>query len=227
MGVWGLLSEHERHSDAQRVVREPRWSLLAHDLAVVDFRLALEQAIRRIPSLRLERWIVESEFRSNMDIVAYVTRDKQGNPKPQKRGVCPDGYFEIVDEERRKRRKPHQARFLLEVDMATHDNPRFGREKVTPGVAYISSSAYRTRFGKNNGRWLVVTSGEKRRMSNLMRQTGQAGGTGARAFLFTTFAHLESGNVLTGRVWWQVGREEPAALISARASVVQVDGVAR
>jgi hypothetical protein len=103
-------------------------------------------------------------------------------------------------------------RLLLELDNSTHANERFGREKVAPGLAYIKSGEYKARFGANSGRWLVVTTGE-RRMTNLMRQTHQVAGRGAKVFLFTTFDQLENGNILTDPVWYQVGSEKPMSLL--------------
>ena len=58
-----------------RWVREPRWSLLGHDVAVVDFRIMVEKAIMEIPYLTLETWIPESEFHSNTDVVSYEVVD--------------------------------------------------------------------------------------------------------------------------------------------------------
>ncbi len=56
----------------------------------------------------------------------------------------------------------HHIRYLLEIDRSTEDNPRFFREKILPGLAYIKTKAYEERFGHRSGRWLVVTTGEKR-----------------------------------------------------------------
>ena len=42
--------------------------------------------------------------------------------------------------------------------MRTEDNPRFGEEKVLPGIAYVRSEVYAQRFGDKSGRWLVVTT---------------------------------------------------------------------
>ena len=83
---------------------------------------------------------------------------------------------------------------------------------MAPGLAYIRSREYKARFGDNSGRWLVVTTGE-RRMRNLMRQTRRVAGDGAGIFLFTTFDQVESGNILIDRVWRQVGREETVSLM--------------
>ena len=196
-----------------RWMREPRWIQLAHDLAVVDFRMAVEQAIGELPSCSLETWIHEGDFRSDGDTVTYKIKDRDGTVKQVKKRVYPDGYFVIVDEQRLAQGLLARARFLLELDNATHTNERFGREKIAPGLAYIKSGEYKARFGANSGRWLVATTGE-RRMRNLMRQAQQVAGVGAAIFLFATFDQLNVGNILTEPVWWQVGREEPTPLFA-------------
>jgi len=196
-----------------RWVREPRWLQLAHDLAVVDFRLAVEKAVSELPTLSLEEWRHESEFRSVGETIEYKIRGEDGMVKQVKKRVYPDSYFVVVDKQRLAQGLLARARFLLELDNATHPNTRFGREKVAPGLAYIKSPEYKARFGDNSGRWLVVTTG-RIRVRNLMRQTQQADRTGARIFLFTTFDQLKTGNILTEPVWWQAGREGPIALLA-------------
>ena len=98
--------------------------------------------------------------------------------------------------------------------MGTHDNPSFGKEKAVPGVAYIKSEAYRTRFGYNNGRWLVVINGGTRRMHNLMQQTEERVGEDAKMFYFTTFEQLFGVNVLASPIWWQSKQTSPRILLS-------------
>ena len=107
-----------------------------------------------------------------MDKVDFQFINREGISQKRCKGVCPDGYFVIVDEERKAQGKPCRARFLLELDMATHDNPSFGIEKAAAGAAYIHHPSYKVRFGSNSGRWLVVTTGDVR-MKNLMHQTSR------------------------------------------------------
>jgi hypothetical protein len=192
--------------------REPRWIQLAHDLAVVDFKLAVERSVLQLPSYKIDQWLSESVFRSNTDVVSFQSQGKDGKVRTAKKGVCPDAYFEIVDESRKASGEPHRARFLLELDRATHDNPSFGREKVLPGVAYIKSSEYKTRFGYNSGRWLVVTLGQ-RRMENLMLQTQEKAKQDAPLFFFTTLDHLATENVFTSPIWLQPNSNKPISLI--------------
>jgi hypothetical protein len=199
-----------------RWLREPRWSQLQHDLMVVDFRLATENAISELPSLSLNEWITEGEFLSHTDIVEYTINDYDGKLKRMRKSVRPDGYFEVVDEFRYIQGTPARARFLLELDHATYDNARFGREKALPGIAYIRSPAYKDRFGYNSGRWLVVTTGRVR-MKNLIRQTHQVLGKAAKVFFFTTFDLIETNNILIDHIWWQVDGVDPISLFSTSA----------
>ena len=209
--------EKELHDKGLHWMREPRWIQLEHDIAVTDFRLGVEQAVAEIRSLTLENWITDGTFRSSMDVIEYAVKGKDGTLKTEKKGICPDGYFEISDERRRINGTPARARFLVEIDMSTHDNPSFGREKAIPGVAYIKSAAYKNRFGYNSGRWLIVTTG-KVRMKNLMQQTIQSVGSGSKAFLFTTFRAMAGRNVLTEAVWTQPGSDRPLALFAVDLS---------
>jgi hypothetical protein len=206
-----LFSELRQHGI--RWLREPRWSQLAHDLAVVDVRLAVEKAARETASLVLEEWIPEGAFLSKMDEVVYNTQNRNRTVKQVKRGVRPDGYCVIVDRKRQSQGLPARARLLLELDMATHDTESFLREKVSAGVAYIRSEAYKTRFGHNSGRWLVVTTGAAR-LKHLMQQTERAARESASIFFFTTLDRIQTANVLTSPIWWQVEQDKPAALFA-------------
>ena len=206
--------ERELHAKGIHWNREPRWIQLGHDIAVTDFRLAVERAIAESHSLSLTAWITDGAFRTNMDVIEFEAEDRDGKTRSEKKGICPDGYFEIVDEKRRINGSPARARFLLELDRSTHDNPSFGREKIIPGAAYIKSAAFKRRFGYNSGRWLIVTTGSTR-MKNLMQQTLQLAGSFSKTFLFTTFDQLTNKNILTEPIWRQPGSNQPLALFAA------------
>jgi len=194
-------------------MREPRWIQLQHDLAVVDFRLLLEKSLQECEALKLSDWLNEGAFRSQMDVVEYKVEGQGGVIKKMRKGVLPDAYFVLDDERRRLNGQPYRARFLLELDMATHDNPSFGSEKFLPGAAYISSPEYKKRFGNNSGRWLILTTAGQRRMENLMHQCEEKVGGRAALFYFTTFELLERSNLLISDIWYQVGSARPMPLI--------------
>lgn len=123
----------------------------------------------------------ESEFWAYPDKVAYTYNDNQ-----MKRNIRPDGFFILNTGE-------HRIRYLLEIDRSTEDNPRFLREKVLPGLAYIRSKAYEERFGHRSGRWLVVTTGE-RRLRNMLQQARRGDAKGL--FYFTTYEKININTIL-------------------------------
>ena len=196
-------------------LREPRWSLLEHDLAIIDFKMAIDNAVKNTPSLTLAKWVPEKEFRSYGDTVLIESRTIKGQEIAYKKKVFPDGYLEVVDESLQAMGKPSKIRFLLEFDMSTHDTERFGREKVLPGIEYIKNEKYRSRFGANNGYWLIIAKGGSRRIQNLMVQVEKNAGSDANLFFFMSLEELPTSNPLTSPVWQQVGRSEPRPLLVA------------
>ena len=166
--------------------KEPRWFQVEHDLAVNDFRLDIEAACRATPDVTLETWIPESEFWSHPDQITYKASDYQ-----VKRKIRPDGFFMLTT-------GGHRLRYLLEIDRSTEDNPRFLREKVLPGLAYLMSEAYAERFGHRSGRWLIVTTGE-RRLNNMLQQARRGDTKGL--FYFTTYNKLNVGTILSAPIW--------------------------
>ncbi len=193
-------------------MREPRWIQLEHDLNVVDFRLLLEKSLRGRPHLSLSEWLHEGVFRSQMDIMEYEVESQNGAPRKVRKGVCPDAFFVIDDGRRKQTGQPYRARFLLELDNATHDNPSFGLEKALPGAAYIRSSAYKERFGHNSGRWLIVTTAGPRRLENLVAQTEEKVGQRSELFFFTTFDQLKACDLVGDEIWLQGGSRKHSSL---------------
>lgn len=192
--------------------RVPKWLSLSHDLAVVDIRLAIEGAVASLPEFSLEQWIGEYDFRSSpVDEVTYMLPHNKGPLTEEKRGVIPDGFFEVhqsVDGHDTKR-----GRFLLEFDNTTHAVvSKVVNEKFFPYAAYITSPAYKARTGVNLGIWLFVCSGGER-MKNLLEACGRLDKTQSRYFLFATLDEcLTSDNLFTEPIWWRPRRSEPWTL---------------
>lgn len=201
--VAGLYGETPKSFDYRDDIR---WSLVAHDLRVNDVQVAVTQACEQLPELELKRWEWESAFRSHPDTVSY--QDDKGRKK--RRRVIPDSFFLITRSKPDAAEESSEYAFLLELDMATEHNPRIGRSKILPGMAYIGSEAYRERFGLQYGRWLFVTTGE-RRMENMRTQARRLGAKGQ--FYFTTFDGLTPDTILKKPVWWMPDRDEPISLI--------------
>ncbi len=183
-----------------------RWSLLLHDLAVNDFRLNVTEAVSNDPQLTLQVWVPEGEFLSNPDSVEFDNR----LGKRRKRQVRPDSFFAIQRSASTSNEKPRDFAYLLELDRATEDNPRFVRDKVKPGLAYLKSRVFHQRFGYRFARWLVVTT-TLQRLENMVRHASLAGGEGL--FYFTTLDQTMSEDVLTKPIWHVAGRSDPVTLI--------------
>ena len=193
-------------------LREPRWSQLRHDLFVTDIRFWVRESLKGITYLSFEEWINESAFRIQTDYIDYRVRSRDGEITTRRKGVIPDGFFSLVDERRKAKSEPFRARFLLELDMSTHDNPSFGLDKAAPGAVYIKSPQYKERFESNSGRWLVVTTGTVR-MRNLLIQTRARAGTDAHMFYFTTMDQMPKNNFFLDPIWRQPNSEKYVALL--------------
>lgn len=178
--------------------KEPRWFQVEHDLAVNDFRLDMLAACSQASPAKLETWIPESEFWAFPDKVTYSLQGRTA-----KRNIRPDGFF-ILNTGK------HRLRCLLEIDRSTEDNPRFYREKLLPGLAYLTSSAYEERFGHRSGRWLVITTGE-RRLANMLSQARKAKADGH--FYFTTFDKISPATLLQSPIWRRADSEEQVSLL--------------
>jgi len=178
--------------------KEPRWFQVEHDLAVNDFRLDMLEACHQDTQIKLEGWIPETEFWAYPDKVSYTFQDNL-----VKRNIRPDGFFMLTTDKNR-------IRYLLEIDRSTEDNPRFYREKILPGLAYLKSKAYEERFGHRSGRWLVVTTGE-RRLANMLSQARRAKTDGL--FYFTTFEQVNPETILHSPIWRRTDREDSVPLV--------------
>lgn len=206
------------------------FSRLKHNIAVTDVKLAFEISAGKLTSFSLLETTPESILRSYGDRVEYSIEGGDGKVREGERGVIPDSFLVLANEERKARGQEYLFLLPLEVDMSTHTVRSrknlldFGSKKAAPYAAYISSPQYKSRFGHNAGRWLVVTTG-KRRRENLMKRTGKVTGKFAQLFCFSTFDELglpvpkqaptdegEVVNVLSDPVWWQVGESEPLSL---------------
>jgi hypothetical protein len=178
--------------------KEPRWFQVEHDLAVNDFRLDLMEGCKSNPDVSLESWIPESEFWAFPDTVTYSYSDHK-----MRRKIRPDGFFMLSTGKNR-------IRYLLEIDRSTEDYPRFLREKILPGLAYLNTQVYEDRFGHRSGRWLVVTTSEHR-IANMLLQARRANTKGL--FYFTTYDKVNPSTILLAPIWQRADRSDLVPLI--------------
>lgn len=199
-------------SKGWRWLREPHWTQLQHDLNLVDIRLKIEQDVQAFSHLRLVDWLHEGVFRADMDRVSFTYKSNNGRQRSFTRGIIPDGYFCLLDLKRHAQGLPSKAHFLLELDMATHALANFSLEKVAAGAAYIHSQAYAQRFGSNVGRWLIITTGE-RRLQHILTNTHQKIGKDSQFFYFTTLGNFFSSNVFSDALWSVCGQTQKQKLL--------------
>jgi hypothetical protein len=184
-----------------------RWSLIDHDIHTTYFLLDALEACEQVRSdLELVEFVPEVFFKKNPDVITY--RDRRRNK--QTRRMWPDLYLRIQQQAPEKPGKKREWLYLVEVDMGTEANLKFG-SKVRAGAAYLNSKEYRQRFGHNYGRWLVVTKSGGRRLNNMRRQTVRDGGAGL--YYFTTFAEINPQSIFSQPVWYPAEEDDPFVLI--------------
>lgn len=183
-----------------------RWSKIAHDLAVNDFRISVSKGCEADPALTLLDWVTEGEFLRNKDTVTCINQDGSST----KRIMQPDGWFQVRKPSKRYEGKWANYAFLVEIDMGTETITRFGRDKVPSGIAYVQSELYQQRFGVSYGRYVVVT-GSQDRLMNMKLQTERLGGE--KLFYFTTFEHITPQRVFQEPIWWLAGSDDQCLLI--------------
>ena len=184
-----------------------RWSLTEDDLSLNWCRIFFEEACESSEDFEIEDWIPSGDFWARPDAVEY--KDERG--KKAKRRIRPDGYF-VIRHLNKADGQWYRYRHLLELDRGSEAvQSRIARGKVLPGIAYLGSKAYEKRFGERSGRWLFVTTSE-RRMMNMKRQTENAAGRDAALFYLTVFDDVRPETVLTEPIWWRGGDDQPKSL---------------
>jgi hypothetical protein len=165
--------------------RNPRWSTLAHDLKINDFRLAVTLAAQASPRFELVQWISEYELSQK-----FKTHGRL------------DGFFRLRRQSPTHPGRVEELAILSEIDMANHPLNRFVKRKVKPALSFVGSGKYERAFGVPYGTCFVITTGQGR-LSNLKAKTEEAGGNGG--FYFTTFDEVSEKTVLTEPIWQLTG----------------------
>ena len=185
----------QRHADAAlKWRRTPRWSTLAHDLKINDFRIAITLAAQASPRFELVQWV--SEYELSQTFKAYGRLD---------------GFFRLRRQSPTQADRIEELAILPEIDMGNHPLKRFVKKKVKPVLSFIGSNEYQRIFGVKYGVCFVITTGTKR-LENLKAKTEEAGGNGL--FYFTTFDKVNEGAVLTSTIWQLAGSESRFPLSS-------------
>ncbi len=165
---------------------------LEHTLGISEFRVCLDVALAD----RSEELI----FYQRGDR-SHLRRINMTGAKKKYFVVAPDAFFGIESG-----RGKHV--FFLEVDMGTEPLSRFA-EKIVAYKRYWKSHQYTEEYGFNHFRVLTVAESE-RRLINLIKATGKAGGQ--RMFLFTTFGTIHAQSPL-GSIWLSPTTSSPTSML--------------
>ncbi|MHB8169280.1 MAG: replication-relaxation family protein [Thermoleophilia bacterium] len=175
-----------------RASNRVEWLFMDHTLAVSEFKVCLDVTLAR---RREEIFFYQRGDRSHLRRISVTGAKKKYFV------VAPDAFFGI-----RSGRGKHI--FFLEVDMGTETLSRFA-EKVVAYKRYWKSGKYGEEYGFNHFRVITVCESE-RRLDNLRRATGKAGGQ--RMFLFTTFQAIQEYGML-GSIWLSPVSDLPTSLL--------------
>ncbi len=157
------------------------WQTLQPILATNAIRAAIDRACRDSGQFTLSSWILEKEFRREVDTVLL-----DGKPTP----LYPDGFF-TIETDRIK------SNIFLEVDNGTEGLAQF-KSQMSIYQAYILSGRYERRFQAKSLRIAVVTK-SKRRLEALRTATKSAGGS--ERYWFTTADEVTAQTALTSPIW--------------------------
>lgn len=185
--------EIERHKvRRKRDNNRVEWLFMEHTLAISEFKVRLDATLASRPE---ELFFYQRGDRSHLRRISVT------GAKNKYFVVAPDAFFGI-----QSGRGKHI--FFLEVDMGTETLSRFA-EKVVAYKRYWKSGKYGEEYGFNHFRVITVCESE-RRLDNLRRATGKAGGQ--RMFLFTTCQAIQENSAL-GNVWLSPVSDLPTSLL--------------
>lgn len=174
--------------DSNRV----EWMFMEHTLGISEFKVCLDVALAERPE--------ELIFYQRGDR-SHLRRINMTGTKKKYFVVAPDAFFGIESG-----RGKHI--FFLEVDMGTEPLSRF-TEKIVAYKRYWKSHQYTEEYGFNHFRVLTLAESE-RRLINLIKATGKAGGQ--RMFLFTTFGAIHAQSPL-GSIWLSPTTSSPTSML--------------
>ncbi len=171
---------------------------MEHTLAVAEFKVSLDLALRDTESVDLLFYSRESK-----GLQARVS-DQAGKKKYLV--VAPDAFFGLKTQD-------GNSFFFLEIDMGTETLKRF-REKIVAYKQYWRTGKYHQDYEFNHFRVLIIAE-SKRRLSSLIDATRKAGGR--HMFLFATMSDIQIKKPF-GRIWLPPVSTNPISLFISSSS---------
>lgn len=172
-------------------------TFLEHTLAIVEVRLAPQEAAERDPGLEFDLWVPEPLCRHEYEVAPVG-----GLGAWRKEVFKPDGFARL-------RHVPSGVylSYFLEADLG-HTSARQFAGKVAMHGKYLRQGLFRQIYGTDSFQTLVVTTGP-RRVANLLALCREMESDG---FRFTTFETLDREGPL-GAIWQRPFDPEPRSLV--------------
>lgn len=177
----------------------PIWKRILHDRNIIGVHLAIAQAIKDSPNLKMSEWIHEDFFRLHA----------------MQQNHYPDAYFFITDSQDHPGLK---ARFLLEIDRTNHDLTTLV-DKLTAGVAFLRSAEFAAISSAKAGRYLIVLDSQER-MRHLIEKVRTELAEDAYVFLFSTFGEVTKSNPVLAPIWLAGDSGQPQLMLKERGKIV-------
>lgn len=177
--------------DAAEVRRQQRHgtpAYLLHTVEIVQFRLALEEAVHVDPNVQLEQFLPE-----RLCFHRYQYREREAQQEEASTGwrtetYKPDAVFLLSE-------PAGKFGFAVEIDLGHTSSAEFVA-KLNIHVRYAQSGLFLRRYGVEKARTLVITTSGQRR-DNLLALAQQQESV---RFWFSTFAEV-AGEGMLGAIW--------------------------
>ena len=198
-----LVAAHLEQEVADVIEQSRRGTpaFLTHCLAIVDVRIAFQEAVKLREDVSIERWIPEMLCRDEYQVRTSGSGDSTWCTEVFR----PDGFVQLKQDGR----KPLHG-FFLEIDLGHTSSKQFVG-KLNTHEHYLKSGLFAEVFDavpNDEFNTLVVTTGNGR-LSNLCDLVEQ---NASRLFWFTTFEAIRSHGAL-GPIWRVPGHQDRHGLL--------------
>lgn len=186
-----------------------RHRFLEHALALSEFRLLLELALRRLPFLTLRRFVPDFEVKEHLKATGGKERFKLyyafPSGPPRRRVVYPDAMIVLAVGDDKE---GQQRLFFVEIDRGTESHGVIC-DKVFAYERYLEAGIFR-KFGAFP-RFRVLLQTHSPRRARLLRET-LASVRGGELVWIAAEPDLTPETILTGAVWTDA-KDQPRSIV--------------
>lgn len=156
-------------------------TFIEHTLSVVGIWMAFREATEASENISLDLWLAEMQCRHEWEI-------RTSGGKWRKEAFKPDAFVRLQS-------LHGYSSFFVESDLGHTSSSQFMNKLVTH-TRYLESGLFSQKFGLDNFKTLVITTGE-RRLHNLRRLVEDQG---SQLFWFSTFKMIHD-NCIFDSIW--------------------------